>query len=213
MDTGNPWESKGGLATRRSAFSVHRPESEIVNVAGRFRRPAKYLRRRDSSDICTKMIRDRLGMSASNLSSAERTGGRSCVRTTRGHSMLETVIDGPKRTTHTARTRGQSSACTDGASAGPDSTQSFSAVSRKQTSLTLMVLPISEAPQRELSRSGGKAMVQPDNSTRTVSYPRGVAISGRSASVELHPAARTRTTARTERVRQAAMVCWTPQIG
>jgi hypothetical protein len=213
VDTGNPGEGKSGLAKEVHARRVHLPESEIMNVAGRFRRPAKYLRRRDSSDICTKMISDRLGMSASNLSSAERTGGRSCVRTTRGHSLLETVIDGPNRAMHAARTRGQSSACRDGASAGPDSTQSFSAVSRKQTSLTLMVLPISGAPQRELSRSGGKAMLQPDNSTRTVSYPRGVAISGKSASVESHPAARIRTTARTKSVRQVAMVCWTPQIG
>jgi hypothetical protein len=191
--------------TRRACRRVHRPESEIMNVAGWFRRPAKYLRRRDSSDICTKIIRDRLGMSASNLSFAEPTGA--------GSPLLEIVIDGPKRATHTARTRGQSSACTDPAAAGPDSTQSFNAVSRKQTSLTLMVLPISEAPQRESSRSGGKAMLQPDNSTCTVSYPRGAAISGRSASVELHPVARPRTTARTERVRRVAMVRWTPQIG
>lgn len=40
----------GGRPARRR---VQPPEPKIVNVAGRFRGPAKNLRRRESSDICT----------------------------------------------------------------------------------------------------------------------------------------------------------------
>jgi hypothetical protein len=56
-------------------------------------------------------------------------------------------------------------------------------------------------------------MLQPDNSTRIVSHTRGVPISGRSAFVESHPSGQDQDDGEDRKSSEAAMVCWTPQIG